>query len=154
MGDNRACADKGVASYRMAADYDRVRAKRRALPDGSGPVLVFARHVTARIDHVGKHARGAAEDIVFKRHTFEDGDIVLDLDVVTDSHVSGDEHVLTENTAASDPDIGHDVCEMPYPGAKTYVHAFFNDGCLVNEVVTDAWRHLGGDAAKFEGFLA
>ena len=62
-----------------AADDRRVGADRRAAPHQRATILVLARHVAARIHHVGEHHRRSAEHIVLELHALVDRHVVLDL---------------------------------------------------------------------------
>src|SRR5438445_2043760 len=61
-------ADERVLAEGDATHDRRVRANRRAPLHERGAVLVFARHVAARVQHVGEHARRPAEHVVLESH--------------------------------------------------------------------------------------
>src|SRR5690606_6996193 len=89
----------------------------RPAPDPGGLVLVLARNVGTRIDHVGEHARRAAEDVGFELDPFVDGHVVLDLDVVADAGARHHHDILAQVAALADHRAGHHVRKVPDPGA-------------------------------------
>src|SRR5690606_21223786 len=102
-------ADESVRPDGDAADQGRVGADRRTALDQGFAVLVLARNVAARIDHVGEHHARAAEDIVLERDAIVDRHIVLDTHAVADDYPVADEAVLPEGAAAADSCAGADV---------------------------------------------
>src|SRR5438105_3091701 len=81
--------------------------------DARGSVLVLARHVAPRVQHVGEHARRPAEHIVLQGHAFVDRHVVLDLDVVADPRARHHHHVLAQIAPLADDRAGHDVAKVP-----------------------------------------
>src|SRR5213076_1498368 len=100
-----------------AADDRGVRTDRAAALHERAPVLVPARHVAPRIHHVGKHAGGPAEHVVFQLDALVDRDVVLDLDVVADFRAGHHDDVLAEVAALADDGAGHHVRKVPDLGA-------------------------------------
>src|SRR5438445_3277918 len=109
LGDHGAGADEGETPHGVTADEGRVRAERGAPAHERGAVLVLARDMATRIDHVGEHHGGTAKDVVFQDHALVHRYVVLDLDVVANDDVAGHEHIRTEATAATDPRHGTDL---------------------------------------------
>ena len=104
-GDHCPGADQRVCADRAAAHDRGIGADARATLHERG--LVILRSVSRKRRTWGRdvredHAR-ATENVVFERHAFVDGDIVLDLDVAADRHPGTDHHILADSTPASDP---------------------------------------------------
>ena len=97
---------------RHVSSHHRPGPDKRVTPEGSsandgcvganaGPAthpggLVFAppNNLGARVNHVGEHARGATEDVVFENDPGVERDVVLDLDVVAHRHAVAHQHVV------------------------------------------------------------
>src|SRR5215469_13361714 len=69
--------------------------------------------MAARTDYVGKHHGWTAEYVVFQFHARIQGDVILNLYVITDAPSGGNVDVLTEIAFAANLAIRHDVRKMP-----------------------------------------
>ena len=76
-------------------------------------IVGFAIDVAARIDDVGENHGRAAEDIVFEFDAGVERNVVLNLDIFSDSNAGRDVDVLAEIAVGADVAVGHDVREMP-----------------------------------------
>jgi hypothetical protein len=123
---NRAGSHKRVPPYCGATDYGAVRPEGSALLYQSPPVLIPAHDVAARIHDVGEYHGRPAEYVVLQDAAGINGDIILDLDVVTDGYIWGDYDVLTDIAVVADPAILHDVREMPDLSPRAYDRGLVN----------------------------
>src|SRR5437879_4169686 len=134
LRDHGPGADEGIAPNGMPADDGRVGAKGGPAAHQGRPVLVLARDVAARVDHVGEDHGGAAEDIVLENDSLVDRHVVLDLDVVADHDVAGYQHILPEVAATPDPRTWHDVAVVPDLRALADLAAGVDGGGGVREI--------------------
>src|SRR5213596_2116308 len=143
---DRAGADERVLAERDAAQDRGVGTDGAAPLHARGAVLVLARHVAPRVQHVGEHARRPAEHIVLQGHAFVDRDVVLDLDVVADLRAGHHHHVLAQVAALADDGARHDVAEVPDLRAAADLGSIVYIARFVDEEV----RHLGADHLDLE----
>src|SRR5213592_2338333 len=143
---DRAGADERVLAERDAAQDRGVGADGAAPLHARGAVLVLARHVAPRVQHVGEHARRPAEHIVLQGHAFVDRDVVLDLDVVADARTGHHHHVLAQVAALADYRAGHDVAEVPDLRAPADLRPVVD----ITRFMDEELRHLGPDHLDLE----
>src|SRR5262245_17941140 len=133
LGDHRARANQGMVTDTMAADDGAVGAQRRAPLHVSGHVLSLADDVASGCLDVGKYRGGAAKNIVFERAAIVDTDVVLNFDVMAQANRTGDEGILADVAILADLGTGHNMGEMPDPGAPPNATRDIDAGRLVNQ---------------------
>ena len=127
-------ADKGVLSDRHPT-YDGAVGAKACTPSNQCRKKFFhAPDLATGIDHVRKHHRRTTEDKVLKCHAFVHGDIILDLDPLTDDYVWADHHVLTDPAILPDPRIPQNVGEMPDGCSFTDLNALVDACRLMRKV--------------------
>src|SRR5262245_22745830 len=72
-----------------------------------------AQDLAARIDQVREDTRRSEKNIILHNGAGPQRDIVLDLHVVTDFHMTGNDDVLPEHAFLTDLRMRHDMAEMP-----------------------------------------
>src|SRR5688572_33433883 len=97
--DHGAGADEGVAAHGDAADDGGVGPDRAAAPQDGFLVERVPIHLRARVRHIGQHAGGPEEYVVFDHHAGVHRHVVLDLDVGTDGHAAVHVDVLSDDAA-------------------------------------------------------
>src|SRR3954464_2147756 len=132
-GDHAPGADERVLVERDTADHGRIRADGRALSHQRALVFVLARHVTARIDHVGEHHRRPTKHVVFEHHTLVHRDVVLNLDVVAYADAVHPYHVLSERAPLADDRAAEHVTKMPDLGVGADPRAVVDVRRLMDE---------------------
>src|SRR6185312_7590117 len=126
-------ANETELSQRGAADDRRVGSDGRTALHESCAVFVLPRHVAARIDDVGEHHRRPAEHVIFERHTFVDGNVVLDLHVGPDARAVHHDDILPQRASFPDYRTAEYVTEVPHPGSGADLRAFIDVRRFVNE---------------------
>src|SRR6478736_5880783 len=109
-----------------------------------------ARHLRARVFHVGEYARRAAEDFVLEFHPVEDRDVVLDLDVVANFGPSSHENVLPNRAIAADGRAAHHVGKMPNARAAADGATRVDTRARVNQYVFRPVTHRCRTVARFD----
>src|SRR5712664_2668701 len=132
--DHGARADERVLAECDAANDGRVGPDGAAALHERAPVFVLARDVAARVHHVGEHAGGPAEDVVFQLDALVNRDVVLDLDVVADFRPGHHDDVLAEVAALAVHGAGHDVRKVPDLGAAADYRSVVDIAGLVCEI--------------------
>src|SRR5256884_266623 len=145
-GHHGTCTDECVLAQCHATDDGRVGADGAAALYEGGSILMLARHVTARVHHVGEHARRPAEHVVFERDALIDRYIVLDLGIVADPHTGHHHHVLAQVAALADHRAGHDVAEVPDLRAPADLRPVVD----VTRFMDEEFRHLVPDHLDLE----
>jgi hypothetical protein len=136
-GDDRPRADQGVLADHAPAHDCGVRADAGTPLDERGEAVLAAvsRKCAARRADVCEYHRWPAEHIVFERYTFIDGDVVLNLDVITDANARPDDDVLSDAALPTDMDLWQHVAEVPDERPRAYLVAGIDVGGLMNKVV-------------------
>ncbi len=97
----------------MAAENGGVGSQTCALAHESLAILVLTCDMTARVDDISKYYGGATENIIFQFNARINGNIILDLHVVSQTTLRGDNHVLPDVAVPANCAPGHNVREMP-----------------------------------------
>src|SRR5262245_13398561 len=113
LSDHGACGNETMFAQYMAADDGRVGADRGTALDQSLAELTLSLDLGARINDIGEHAGGTAEDPVLERHPFVNRNIILDLAVFADRHIGTDGDVLPDHTIRTDLHAAENMAEMP-----------------------------------------
>jgi len=101
FGHNGSGTYKGVSADGIAANYGRICPDGGTFFDQGSLILVFSGDVAAGIYDIGKNHGRAAKYIVFKDYTLINGYIVLNLDVVSDFNLWGNNHILPDVASIS-----------------------------------------------------
>ena len=109
--------------------------------DFGGEVFGFSADGRSGIDDIGKYHRRAQKNIIFTTYPCVDRDIVLDFDIVTEDHIGGNHHILTDVAILSYFAIGHDMAEMPDFGPLAYFTALIDIGRFVGKIKFH-WKKL------------
>ena len=118
---------EGISSDVMATYDGRIGPYAGAFPHMGFGVLSPPHHGTARVGDVGKHARGAEEDIIGTGHTCVEAHVVLNLAVAAQHHIGADDHILSDVAAFTQHCTRHDVAKMPHFTACTNGASFIDD---------------------------
>src|ERR1035441_10809932 len=84
---HRSGSYKSIATNGVPADDGTVGAQRRADSNQRRLVFILAYYMATRVHNVSKHHGWAAEDIILENTVQIDGNVVLDLYVVTDRQI-------------------------------------------------------------------
>lgn len=133
--DDSSGSDEGIAPNGDATDNGGIGANGGTPFNQSFLIFVTTVNLTAGIDDIGEDAGGTQETVVFDDDAGVDGDIVLDLDVVTEDDTRGDDHILAEAAVFANLCAGHDVGEMPDLRAPANLGAFIDIAGRVDKEV-------------------
>ena len=103
-------------------------------PYPGASVISTSYHGTSRVDNVGEYTAGPKEYVVVAGHTFVDGDVVLNLDILAQNHAGRYDHVLANVAVFAQNSTRHDVAEVPNLGAFSDACSFIDGGgfvCLI-----------------------
>ncbi len=132
---HRAGTYHGTAADGMAAYYRTVGAERRAFAHARTRINSMYGKVSPRGVHVGEHAGGAAEDIVFQFDAFIYGYVVLDAYAIAYAYAGTDIDVLSQGAIIPDHGTFLNVAEMPYSGTGAYRYILIDVTALMYEPV-------------------
>ena len=118
----------------MAADDGGVGPDGSPAPDERLPILVFAGDGTPGIQNIRKDTARAEENIVFADDAGIDGDIILNLYIISQHDTRRDNHILSDIASLANHAVRHDVREMPDARPGTYLATFVDDGGFVSLV--------------------
>jgi hypothetical protein len=127
------CADHCPSPDCYPAEDGRIGTDGGAAPHQRRAKLILPFDGRARIDHVGEHARRAAEDFFFECHFFIEADVVLHLRASADAHALADVDVLAKLHARADYGLFTHVAEVPNLGALAQRARLIHDGGRVDE---------------------
>ena len=127
FGDNGTSGDEAITTQGDAADDGGVRSDAGAPADQGGLVKAATADLGAGIGDVGQDAGGAKEDIVLNGRAGVDGDVVLNLDVVSHGDGRGDHGVLAEAAISANYRTTANMREVPDGGSLA------DDGTIVDD---------------------
>jgi len=131
--DHGSSTNEGVLADSVVTDDCDIGTNGSTFLDQRWFKSIFAGNATSRINHIGKHARRTAEDIILQRYPFEDRDIVFDLHVVPYFHSLPNEDILPDDTLSAESNPRHDVREVPDLCRITDLAGLFYKACLMGE---------------------
>lgn len=133
-GDDRTGANKGILTNGYSADDRAVGTQRGTLSHEGSSIFVLACNMAAGVDNVGEDHGWSAEYIVFKNHACVDGDIILNLYVVSNANVGRNNDILADVASRSDGATLHYMAEVPDLGVGPDLAGLINIAGWVCEV--------------------
>jgi len=88
------------------------------------PEFLLPRYKTPGVKDIRKDHGGATEYIIFQNHAIIKGDIVLNLDVISQNGAGRNKYILPDDAILPDLRPGHDMREMPDLGLVTNFDRF------------------------------
>ena len=98
--------------------------------------MIHLSYIGPRIVNIGKNHGGAAENAVFKGHSFINTHIILDFTAFSNGNIRTDDYILSDVTPFTDLRARHDVRKVPNFGSGTNLNTIVNDCAGMSEEVS------------------
>ena len=153
VGDDRPRSDEPILPDGVTADEGDIGPDRRAPPYQSRTKLFLSRDEAPRIEDIGKDHGWTAEHIILQNDRVIDGNIILNLDTISEDGSRADEDILTNEAVVSDLSTGHHMGEVPNLSARANIHRIVNHCRGMDEITllhASTSRDLDRDASMLQ----